>query len=123
MKLDFDDNPAQLTISSYGAGWIRIGEQRLERPCVVSPQGVMTDLLPAEATGLARDHVERLAALGADIVLLGTGAKQRFVDYALVQMLAERGIGLEVMDTGAACRSFNVLVAEGRAVAAALYMI
>ena len=85
--------------------------------------GILTDLLPSAISDLAQRHFARVAELNVDIVLLGTGAQQAFVDYAYVHWLAEQRIGLEVMDTGAACRSYNVLVSEGRAVAAALYMI
>ncbi|MEX2482640.1 MAG: MTH938/NDUFAF3 family protein [Gammaproteobacteria bacterium] len=123
MKLDFDTETPHNSVTAYADGWVRIGDQRIEQACVITARGIYTDLLPPAITALSGAHIERLAELDADIVLLGTGAHQRFIDYAHVQWLAERGIGLEMMDTGAACRSYNVLVAEGRAVAAALYMI
>lgn len=123
MKLDFDSATSALTVSAYGPGWIQIREQRITLPCVVSAQSVATDLLPPRLAALELAHFERLAEHGADIVILGTGARQHFVDYSFVTHLAARGIGLEVMDTGAACRSYNVLVGEERAVIAALYMI
>ncbi|MCB1745762.1 MAG: hypothetical protein KDK06_01210 [Gammaproteobacteria bacterium] len=123
MKLDFDSPAGTLSIAAYAPGWIRVGDQRLEQACVVEPGGVRLDLLPATLAEFDATHAAALAGQGAEIVLLGTGAEQRFIDYALVDFLAERGVGLEIMDTGAACRSFNLLAAEGRAVLAALYMI
>jgi len=123
MKLDFDTTTARHSVTAYAAGWIRVGDQRITVPCVVSAAGIVTDVLPSAVGDLTEQHFAHLATLNADIVLLGTGARQNFVDYAYVHWLAERRIGLEIMDTGAACRSYNVLVSEGRAVAAALYMI
>ena len=58
-----------------------------------------------------------------DIALLGTGATQVFPDYELTTSLGQLGIALEVMDTGAACRCYNILISEGRALVALLYMI
>ena len=123
MKLDFDSATSALTIGAYGPGWIQIRDQRITTPCVVSAQAVTTDLLPPHLAALEFAHFERLAEHGADIVILGTGSRQHFVDYTFVTRLAALGIGLEVMDTGAACRSYNVLVGEERAVLAALYML
>ena len=123
MKLDFDTATARHAVTAYAEGWIRVGDQRITVPCVVTAAGIVTDLLPPAFCDLTHQHFARLAELNADIVLLGTGAQQKFVDYAYVHWLAEQRIGLEMMDTGAACRSYNVLVSEGRAVAAALYMI
>ena len=123
MKLDFDSDTTGLAIAAYAPGWIRIGEQRIERACLVTTEAVFLDLLPATPTELDTGHFQLLADTGADIALLGTGAQQSFPDPAVMLELNARGIGLEVMDTGAACRSFNVLSAEGRAVVAMLYMI
>lgn len=123
MKLDFDTAASRHAVTAYGEGWIRVGDHRITIPCVVTAAGIIPDLLPSAVGGLTQQHFARLAELNADIVLLGTGAQQQFVDYAYVDWLAEQRIGLEMMDTGAACRAYNVLVSEGRAVAAALYMI
>jgi uncharacterized protein len=123
MKLDFDDDPSTLLVSAYADGWVSIGERRIEQPCVVAPSRLITDLLPPALESLELSHMAAIAELEPEIVLLGTGARQVFVDYALTTLLAECGAGLEVMDTGAACRSYNILAGEGRAVVAALYMI
>ena len=67
-------------------------------------------------------HFERIVALGAEVVIFGSGARLRFAPPALLRALIERGIGVEAMDTGAACRTYNVLVSERRAVVAALLL-
>lgn len=122
MKIDFDQHPGTLTIAAYGPGWIRVRDRLIECPCVISPSTVHTDLLPPQLADLSWLHFEQLCRLSPEIILLGTGARQSFIDYAIVRELAERGIGLEAMDTGAACRSFNILTGEERAVIAALFM-
>ena len=71
-------------------------------------------------TALTEAHLASLAALTGTVLLLGTGVRQRFPAPPLLRPLVAAGIGVEVMDTGAACRTYNILVAEGRAVAAAL---
>lgn len=122
MKLNFDERAGAYAISAYADGWVRVGERRIDVPCVVTPTGVHTDLLPARLDLLGPSEFERLLALAPEIVLLGTGARQHFVDFAFTRLLAAHGVGLEVMTTGAACRSYNVLLAEDRVVIAALFM-
>ena len=76
---------------------------------------------PAQNFGaLEASHFETLAALGPELVIFGSGPRIRFPAPALMRVLIERGIGLETMDTAAACRTYNVLLAEGRQVVAAL---
>jgi uncharacterized protein len=74
----------------------------------------------ARLAELSADHFEQLLSLDPELVIFGSGARLRFVTPALLRPLIERGIGVETMDTVAACRTFNVLASEGRAVAAAL---
>jgi uncharacterized protein len=121
MNITFDDHPGGFAITSYGPGWVRIGERRIEVACVVTPHALRLDLLPPAPEQLLESHFEALLELEPEIVLIGTGQRQRFVDQRHARLLAASGVGLEVMDTGAACRSFNVLLAEDRAVIAALY--
>lgn len=123
MKFELDDSAGALSIAEYAPGWIRVGDARIESSCVVTATDVHHELLPARLEDLEARHFESVLALSAEIIVLGTGARQQFIDFAHVNELAARGVGLEIMDTGAACRSFNILTAEGRAVAAALFMI
>ena len=71
---------------------------------------------------LLAEHFEQALALQPELVIFGSGARHRFISPALVRCLIERGIGVEMMDTAAACRTYNVLASEGRAVLAALLL-
>ena len=122
MKFTLDENTTSFAVTAYAPGWIRVGEQRIEQACVVTPDGVLDVALPAEVSELNISHFDTLKRLEPEIVLLGTGTQQIFPDYDLLKQLAREGIALECMDTGAACRSYNVLLAESRPIAAMLYM-
>jgi len=123
MKIDFDQHSGLLSIAAYGPGWIRVRDTRIEAPCVVTPADIHTDLLPPDFDALDAAHFDALANLRPEIILIGSGLRQRFVDHALGARLATVGIALECMDTGAACRLFNILVSEDRVVIAALFML
>lgn len=123
MKIDFDQHSGFLSIAAYGPGWIRVRDTRFESPCVVTSADVHTDMLPADFDSLGATHLDGLVALRPEIILIGSGSRQRFVDHALGARMADAGIALESMDTGAACRLFNILVSEDRAVIAALFML
>ena len=122
MKIEFDRRDGTFLIASYAASWVRIGDVRYESPCVVTPNAIYPELLPVHIDGLEVCHFEALLSLSPQIVLLGTGERQRFIDFSYQALLASHGIGLEIMTTGAACRSYNVLVGEHRAVIAALFL-
>ena len=123
VKIDFDQHSGSLSIAAYGPGWIRVRDTRIEAPCVVTPTDIHTDLLPARYEQLLPVHLESLLAMRPEIVLLGSGTKQRFAAHSLTVHLAAAGVALESMDTGAACRLFNILVSEDRAVVAVLFML
>jgi uncharacterized protein len=72
------------------------------------------------SAALTAEHLAQLTAFPCDVLLLGTGRRQRFPAPALLRPLIESGRGYEIMDTAAACRTYNILVAEGRIVLAAL---
>jgi uncharacterized protein len=107
------------TVTAYGDDYVMIDGVRHEKSIVVTPERI-TDWPPQAFTRLRKEDFESLLALGADIVLLGTGPKQRFPHPSLTAALAEARVGLEVMDAKAACRTYNILVAEERKVALAL---
>ena len=120
MKLHLENNPALNTVTAYGDGYIEINRIRHERALLVQPEG---QLLFWEAQGfdaLAQAHFEAIVPLAPELVLLGTGARQRFPHPVLTASLMRARIGVEVMDTGAACRTYNILMSEGRRVLAAL---
>ena len=107
------------TFTGYGEGYVAVNGQRHETSVVVLPDRVID--WPAQSfAALTSGDFDVLAGLGIDILLLGTGPKQRFPHPSLTASLARSGIGLEAMDLQAACRTYNILVAEERRVAAAL---
>ena len=105
--------------SAYGEGFVRVGEQRHERNLIVTPERVL-DWGAVSFEALTEADFEPVLGLDVDILLLGTGAKQRFPHPRLTRALAAKRIGVEAMDLQAACRTFNILVVEERRVAAAL---
>jgi uncharacterized protein len=121
MKFTLDSRTDINLIRGYGAGEVRIGELVLHAPCIVAADQLIRDWQARDVATLGLADLEPLFALKPDVVLLGTGAKQIFPGSAVRQAFAARKVGLEVMDLGAACRTFNILVQEERRVAAALF--
>jgi len=119
MKLHLADVTTENRFTGYGAGYVMVNNVRHEKNIIVLPQRLMQwDVAAFEA--LSGKDFELLANLAPEIVLLGTGSSLRFPRPALSQSLANARIGMEVMNTQAACRTYNILMAEGRKVAAAL---
>lgn len=123
MKLDFDKTTDFLNISSYSDAGITVGGQLITRPFVIAGNQILFDLLPPSVRDLNAQYVTKLAHLEQHIILIGTGASHVLLDAQAMQPAMEARVGLEVMTTPAACRSFNVLVAENRAVVGAFYML
>ena len=119
MKLHASGRAAANTITAYGEDYVMVNSQRHQSSLIVLPNRIEPWDVP-EFTKLRAEDFEELKALSVDIILLGTGPRQRFPHPGLTAPLAAAGIGLEVMDLKAACRTFNILVAEERKVAAAL---
>jgi len=120
MKLHLTQSAGNQLITGYGKGWIEVNETRYERSLIVLPNLLVTDWPPSSFDLLTVEHFARLAALKPEIVLLGTGDAHHFAHPRLSHALTETGIGLECMTTEAACRTYNILMSEGRHVAAAL---
>lgn len=120
MKLHLDSTAGQYVFTSYGEGFVLVNGQRHERNLLVLPDRLQPDWLLGGFEDLTGAHFEALLQFEPDLVLLGTGSRLRFPQPGLYAGLMTRGIGVEVMDLGAACRTFNFLSAEGRRVAAAL---
>jgi uncharacterized protein len=112
--------PAANLIRACSADWIRIGETEYRQNLIVTPDAVVTGWAPAGFAALTADDFASLLKYAPEVVLLGTGASQRFPHPRLTAALAQARIGVEAMDTRAACRTFNILVAEDRRVVAAL---
>ncbi|MBK1703679.1 Mth938-like domain-containing protein [Halochromatium glycolicum] len=120
MKVSEFETDAGPLIEAYEPGRVRIEGQHYNGTVAVTAGRIMADWGPADLDELAPAHLEAIAELAPQIVVLGTGARQRFPDPAVYAVLLERGIGIEIMDTGAACRTYNILAGEGRRVVAAL---
>ncbi len=112
--------PAANLIRAFGPDWIRIGETEYRQNLIVTPDAVVTGWAPAGFEALAAEDFARLLDYEPEIVLLGTGATQRFPHPRLTSALTQARVGVDAMDTRAACRTFNILVAEDRRVVAAL---
>ena len=106
-------------INAYGEGYVMVNGERCASSLVVLADRV-EDWSVERFEGLTVEDFRFLKELGADIVLLGTGPKQRFPHPKLTASLGAARVGLEVMDLKAACRTYNILVAEERKVALAL---
>ena len=120
MKLHADSSSTLLTVTAYGLDHVAVNGRILQRSLLLLPDRLEEDWGPDDFPSLSASHLARLTALAVDVVLLGTGQKQRFPSSALLRPMIEAGRPIEVMDTAAACRTYNILAAEGRAVAAAL---
>jgi uncharacterized protein len=120
MQINREEGNIPNAITAYGAGEIRMRERVFRASLIATRDAVIPEWNPAPVEQLAIDDFARLLELTPDVVILGTGPRQRMPPPQLFAMFASRGIGLEVMDTGAACRTYNLLLSEFREVAIAL---
>jgi uncharacterized protein len=124
MKIELDStttNPNR--ISSYEQGSIQISNERFVNSFIITPSIVIRNWPPQTFADIASHHLEQILEMKPELILLGTGRQQHFLESDLFLNVAKLNIGFEVMDTGAACRSYNILLEEGRNVAAALLII
>ncbi|HWA39008.1 MAG TPA: Mth938-like domain-containing protein [Burkholderiales bacterium] len=119
MKLHAAGPATYNTITGYGEDWVQVNNQRYQSSLIVMAEAVR-DWAAADFSSLSPASFQLLEELKPEIVLLGTGPTQRFPHPRLTASLAKAGIGVEVMDLKAACRTYNILAAEERKVAAAL---
>jgi uncharacterized protein len=122
MKFTLDRPATRHVVRGYAPGTLRIGEQEYSRSVIVTAQTLVTDWRPQRMAELVIADLEPVLALRPVVLLLGSGARQVFPPQELLAHLYAARVGVEVMDTGAACRTYNVLVGEGREVAAALFI-
>ncbi len=119
MKLQPDRSSTQ-TITGHGPGWVAVDGERIEHSVVVSSSGQRLPWSCSTFEALGEADFARLAELDVEVVIFGSGNRIRFPRPAWIAPLAARRIGIETMDTAAACRTYNILAQEGRTVAAAL---
>lgn len=122
MKFSEDTGRGIHLIDAYAAGLIRVGGRDYGAGLAVSANKIIEGWGPQTPDGLAAEHIDALLDLDPQVIVIGTGAHQVFPHPALFAQSNARGVGLEVMDTGAACRTYNILAGEGRRVAAGLMM-
>ena len=120
MKLQPDQSDVQ-TISGYGPGWVAVAGEKITHGVVIASSG---ERIPwaARFEDLGPADFEVLARLRIEVVIFGSGARIRFPRPAWIAPMAARRIGIETMDTAAACRTYNILAQEGRDVAVALLL-
>jgi uncharacterized protein len=107
-------------ITRHEPGFVWVGATAYSHAIVLPWQGAVTDWHARSWADLSAEHFERIAALSPEVVIFGSGHRLRFPPPAHLRALIERRIGVETMDTAAACRTYNVLVSERRSVVAAL---
>jgi uncharacterized protein len=120
MRFTQDSTSGINIIRSYGGGELRVNDAVYRGALILSASTILADLSIQSLDDLIGIDVSRILALDPELLLLGTGVRQIFPAASFGAQFLRAGIGFEVMDTGAACRTFNVLVAEQRRVAALL---
>jgi uncharacterized protein len=120
MKLHSSSTQQYQTVTGYDAGGVEINAQRFDFSLLVMPETPPRPWDVASFEALSAAHFEAIAADVPDVVILGTGERQRFVHPRLISSLSNQRIGVECMDSHAACRTYNILMGEGRKVTLAL---
>ncbi len=120
LKIEREQAEGRNTFTGYGEGYVEVSRARYGESLVVSGDRLVTAWPAHSVEALSADHMAAILELKPEIVLLGTGPTFRFPEPALLAPLYKAGIGVEVMDTPAACRTYNILLGEGRNVVAAL---
>ena len=120
VKFERDSPEGRNTFTGYGPGYVEVNRKRHSSSLVVSADRVIVDWPAASVEALTADHLAAIVELKPEIAIIGSGATFRFPDPARLALLHQARIGVEVMDTHAACRTYNILLGEGRNVVAAL---
>jgi uncharacterized protein len=120
LKLHQESSGALNTITSYGANYVAINLQRHDSSIIVMPESPVIAWPVSSFDALTPEHFDALIDIAPEVVVFGSGSRLRFPHPRLTAKLAQRRIGVETMDFGAACRTYNILMSEGRRVAVAL---
>jgi uncharacterized protein len=122
MKLHLTQAEDNKLITAYGDGFVEVNKQRFNQHLIVMPDKLILDWSAKDFASLNELDFVALMNLNPEVVLLGTGSKHQFAHPKLTAALTKNGIAVECMTTHAACRTFNILMSEGRNVAAALLL-
>ncbi|MEW8027502.1 MAG: Mth938-like domain-containing protein [Candidatus Thiodiazotropha sp.] len=123
MKFILADANDGLSIQRYDRGEVTVSGVIYRENCIVLPDRIISAWRPSSFLDLRPEDFSFLAELNPEIIVLGTGDVQHFPHPGLTEPLIQNRIGFEIMNTAAACRTYNILMSEGRRVAAALFMI
>jgi uncharacterized protein len=121
MKLEADHFDVQ-TIQSYGPGWVGVMGEKIQHSVIIGSNVQRVDWQCSRFEDLTASHFAQLAEFDAELIIFGSGSRIRFPQAAWLQPLMAKRMGLETMDTGAACRTYNILAGEGRRVVVALVL-
>jgi len=122
VKLHSDPQSSQNTITGYGIGFLEVNQTPYSHALIVQPEGEVLAWPVEESQDLSEDHFSMICALLPELVMVGTGKKQVFLNPKILQPLIKAKIGFEMMDSQAACRTYNILMGEGRKVLAAILL-
>ena len=120
MKLQSDPHSGANTITGYGDGYIEINQTPYAHAVLLSSDGAISAWLVESFDSLEASDFDQMITLKPELILIGTGSRQRFPKPELLKSLISAKIGFEIMDSQAACRTYNILVGEGRQVLLAL---
>lgn len=118
--LQLDPNHAMYQIRAFKPGMIQINEKTFTKSVIITPQQLIENWAPQTVNEITSTAFAEILVLKPDILLIGTGTTHTFLSIEIYGELINQGIGVEIMDTGAACRTYNALSAENRNVVAAL---
>ncbi len=122
MKLHLTQADGENLITGYSAQWISVNHQRFEHSLIVAPTQLISDWEVGLFNQLQESDFEKIARLKPEVVLLGTGKQHHFIHPRITKALTEANVAVECMTTDAACRTYNILMSEGRQVVAALIL-
>ncbi|MBK7645990.1 MAG: Mth938-like domain-containing protein [Betaproteobacteria bacterium] len=120
MKLHTTNTAGLNLFTAYGDDYAAVNQEKHQKNIILLPESIISEWTSATVSTLTEADMQILLGLGTEIILLGTGKRLRFPPGELLRPFAQAGVGLDVMDLQAACRTYNILAAEGRKVAAAL---
>jgi uncharacterized protein len=122
MPLNLDDNQASYQIRGFTPGALKINNDIYTHSVIVAADTLISDWEPQTITELTAAHLEAIIAMKPAILLIGTGTTLTFPEISVYGDLINHGIGVEIMNTSAACRTYNALTAENRQVVAAIFV-